>query len=429
MSMFASLPLELRLAVLFVVGLSAGAAVNWFADALRFEPRALSPWSHPPVGISRRRRHRLPLVGWLARRHETQHYGELFWVRPLLVELSLALALPWLYWFEVVQAGLLPAGVGPFPGAPANNPFVLSLQANFVSHAILLVLMLAASLVDLDDKIIPDLITVPGTLVGLLLAALWPASLLPELVRNAVGVQQLGFVTLASPIDLPAVLGPRPESAGLWLALGCYWLWCVGLLPRLWRARHGWRRAAALLIARIVREPASRVVAAIAVLGSAGIVAIWWRGGDAWTGLLTALVGMAATGGLVWLVRRAGTLALDREAMGFGDVTLMAMIGSYLGWQAGLLVFFVAPFWGLAAVAVTTLVRVLRRRGEFDSEIPYGPFLCLAAATVALRWAPWWDWAQDLFALGWLVPAMALVSLGLLTLILAAWRGLTTRRT
>lgn len=428
MSAFASLPLELRLTALFFAGLSAGAAVNWFADALRFEPRALSPWSHPPAGLRRRRRHRLPLLGWLVRRHETSHYGELFWVRPLLVELSLALALPWLYWFEVVQAGLLPAGFGPIPGAPANNPFVLSLQASFVSHAILLVLMLAAALVDLDDKIIPDLITVPGTLIGLLLAAIWPTSLLPEEMFNAVGVREIHFLTLASPIDLPASLGPRPETAGLWLALGCYWLWCAGLLPRLWRSRHGWRRATAVLIARIVREPASRVIGALAVLGSTGIVAVWWRGGDGWIGLLTALVGMAATGGLVWLVRRAGTLALDREAMGFGDVTLMAMIGSYLGWQAGLLVFFVAPFWGLAAVAMTTLVRVLRRRGEFDPEIPYGPFLCLAAATVALRWAPWWDWARDLFGLGWLVPAMALVSLGLLTLMLAAWRGLTTRR-
>jgi len=428
MSAFASLPLELRLAGLFVVGLLAGAAVNWFADALRFEPRALSPWSHPPAGLSRRRRHRLPLVGWLARRHEARHYGELFWVRPLLVELSLALALPWLYWFEVVQAGLLPQGFGPLPGAPANAPLVLWLQAGFVSHAVLLVLMLAASLVDLDDKIIPDLVTVPGTLIGLLLAAFWPASLLPEAIWNAAGGAQVTFVTLASPNDLPATLGPFPATAGLWLALGCYWIWCLGLLPRMWRSRHGWRRAAALVIARIVREPASRVIAAIAVLGSAGIVAVWWRGGEGWTGLLTALVGMAATGGLVWLVRRAGTLALDHEAMGFGDVTLMAMIGSYLGWQAGLLIFFVAPFWGLAAVALTTVVRVLRRRGQFDPEIPYGPFLCLAAATVAVRWAPWWEWAQELFGLGWLVPAMAVVSLGLLTLMLAAWRGLTGRR-
>jgi leader peptidase (prepilin peptidase)/N-methyltransferase len=137
---------------------------------------------------------------------------------------------------------------------------------------------------------------------------------------------------------------------------------------------------------------------------------------------------MAAAGGIVWFVRRAGTLALQRDAMGFGDVTLMAMIGSYLGWQAGLLIFFVAPFWGLASVVLMWIIRSLRRSGKFDPEIPYGPFLCLAAATVAVRWAPWWEWAQELFRLGWLVPTMALVALGLLTLMLSAWRGLTGRR-
>ncbi|MGD9646924.1 MAG: prepilin peptidase [Pirellulales bacterium] len=428
MSTFASLPLELRMAALFLVGLFTGAAINWFSDHLRFEPTAISPWSRPPEGLRRRRRHRLPLVGWLVRRHETPHYGELFWVRPLLVELSLALALPWLYWFEVARAGLLPFGAVPPGGGQPDLLLVLWLQAGFCSHALLLVLMLAASLVDLDDKIIPDLITVPGTLAGLLLATLWPASLLPEVIWNGGGAPQVTFVTLASPNIFPADLGARPATAGLWIALGCYAIWCVGLLPRPWRSRHGWRRATALLLARIAREPASRFIAALAALGNAGIIVTWWRGGASWIGLLTALVGMAATGGIVWLVRRAGTLALQRDAMGFGDVTLMAMIGSYLGWQAGLLIFFVAPFWGLASVVLMWIVRRLRRRGEFDPEIPYGPFLCLAAATVVVRWAPWWEWAQELFRLGWLVPTMAMVALGLLTLMLAAWRGLSGRR-
>ena len=123
--------------------------------------------------------------------------------------------------------------------------------------------------------------------------------------------------------------------------------------------------------------------------------------------MLTALVGLAASGGIVWAVRLIGTAALRREAMGFGDVTLMMMIGTFLGWQAGLILFFLAPFAGL----VIGLMQLVLRR---DDVIPYGPFLCLAAAAVVVGWAPIWNWAQPIFGLGWLVPAMLIVCLALL---------------
>ena len=40
-------------------------------------------------------------------------------------------------------------------------------------------LMLVATFIDFDEKTIPDEITIPGTLLGLLFAALWPDSHLP----------------------------------------------------------------------------------------------------------------------------------------------------------------------------------------------------------------------------------------------------------
>ena len=85
--------------------------------------------------------------------------------------------------------------------------------------------------------------------------------------------------------------------------------------------------------------------------------------------------------------------------MGFGDVTLMAMIGSFLGWQAMPIIFFLAPLAGL----VVGLVQWFVYR---DNVIPYGPFLCLATLGVFLLWGPIWLWAMPLYAEPWLVPAV-----------------------
>jgi leader peptidase (prepilin peptidase)/N-methyltransferase len=68
----------------------------------------------------------------------------------------------------------------------------------------------------------------------------------------------------------------------------------------------------------------------------------------------------------------------EKEAMGLGDVKLMAMIGSFLGWEEALLVFFVAPFFG----AMVGVVSKLKTGREI---IPYGPYLSLAAL-IALLW-------------------------------------------
>ena len=74
--------------------------------------------------------------------------------------------------------------------------------------------------------------------------------------------------------------------------------------------------------------------------------------------LYSSFLGMAFGGGLVWAIRIIGTIALQKEAMGFGDVTLHAMIGAFLGWQAALLVFVMAPFAALLVVLIQFIVTV-----------------------------------------------------------------------
>jgi hypothetical protein len=109
---------------------------------------------------------------------------------------------------------------------------------------------------------------------------------------------------------------------------------------------------------------------------------------------------MAFGGVLVWGVRIVGYLGLHKEAMGFGDVTLMAMIGAYLGWQSTIIVFFLAPF-AAVVIALTQFLLTGRR------DIPFGPYLCAGALLLVLNFQYLWaNWGEHIFGMGWIVPAL-----------------------
>ncbi len=174
------IPLALRLVAVFVVGVCLGSFVNWAIYALAWTPRPISPWSRLPVDSPRDAgRIACPYLGWLALRREADMHGRGFWIRPLLLEVGFGVALALLYWWEVVRLALIQPQVGPAPIVPP----MLALHLQFFSHAILLCWMLAASFIDIDEKIIPDEITVTGTLLGLLIAAIVPMSLLPHVAE------------------------------------------------------------------------------------------------------------------------------------------------------------------------------------------------------------------------------------------------------
>jgi leader peptidase (prepilin peptidase) / N-methyltransferase len=106
-----------------------------------------------------------------------------------------------------------------------------------------------------------------------------------------------------------------------------------------------------------------------------------------WVGVLGLLVGM----GLTQFFRKSASFVFRREAMGFGDVTLMGMIGAFLGWKAAVLTFFLAPFPGLVHTAWKLLKYLEKRiRGRqlsaADREIPLGPYLSMAATSLYFLW-------------------------------------------
>jgi len=114
-----------------------------------------------------------------------------------------------------------------------------------------------------------------------------------------------------------------------------------------------------------------------------------------WDAILGMFVGAGAISVTGWL----GEVALKRPAMGFGDVTLMAVVGAALGPQRALLTIFVAAL--IAPIVLLGIVYPLTSRGTIDEagqlglplessagwkrrELPFGVFLAPAALITLL---------------------------------------------
>ena len=108
-------------------------------------------------------------------------------------------------------------------------------------------------------------------------------------------------------------------------------------------------------------------------------------------GLGGSMLGYLVGGGLVWGIRIFGTLGFGKEAMGMGDVHLLAGVGAVVGWWDPILIFFIAPFSGLLYHGCTV---ILEKIGKKQSEIPYGPHLAVATLLVVfLRPGVNWVWS------------------------------------
>ena len=317
-----------------------------------------------------------------------------------IVEVATVLTAAALWWWEVRLQAQLPVAV-----AAVDVP---TLGLRWAAHAILFLFLAAASWVDLRHRVIPDAITVPGVLAGLAWNALLPGTLLP-----IAAFRERSFAPPAAELDVLAVAGGLGAS-GLpgWLAgpgglaaagvLFAVWWW-VATPPEAPAGRHqGWL-------------PSGRTL--IAIAGGVGLVAAWSVGGKHWAGLVTAIVGLAVSASLVWGTRAGASWALGREAMGFGDVTLMAMAGAWLGWQACLLACMLAVFIGL----VHGLMQLL---WHSEAELPFGPSLCLGSAAVVVAWRPLWELAAPQFERPLEMALVAALVIALTAVTLWAWARL-----
>jgi leader peptidase (prepilin peptidase)/N-methyltransferase len=101
--------------------------------------------------------------------------------------------------------------------------------------------------------------------------------------------------------------------------------------------------------------------------------------------VLAALLGAAVGFGILWLVGVAGKWAFKEEAMGGGDIKMMAMVGAFVGWQGVLLTIFLGALAGTAIFLPLTLVG--RKR-----LVPFGVFLAVGAAVTYVIGPSIIDW-------------------------------------
>ncbi|MFY9343878.1 MAG: prepilin peptidase [Planctomycetota bacterium] len=317
---------------MFAVGAALlGACVGSFLNVVIWrlpqeDPRrrSLGGRSHcPHCGALIRWYHNVPVLAWVWLRARAACCKQPISVRYPLV--------------EALTAGLFVAlwqwpPAGPVVAATADGGARVDVEAAaaFGFHALFLAFLVALSFIDFDTQLLPDALTKPGMVVGLL-AGLWPG--------------------LAGAI---ADDGTTPLALRTLLASG---------------------------------------------------------------------LGLLAGGGVTWAIRWLGSLAFRKEAMGFGDVKLMAMIGAFLGWQGALLTMFLGCVSGAVCGGIGALFGGATR-------IPFGPYLALGAVValfarddiVTFLFTTWPEWQRASPNAPWLLAGAAAVSLVLLFLLVRRGR-------
>ena len=285
-------------------------------------------------------------------------------------------------WWEVIYQGLLPHNVV----RTAANPSALFIRA--WGHLIFFWFLAAAAWVDIRYRVIPDVITTPGVLCGLIALAIFPEILLPVPV-----ITERSFAAATLTEDFLVAWGPLNASKDvdrsvqhLATTMALFVLWWVICTARWTPKNKELSKNLVQKVSQCVSEPRNLVL----VLGVAVLSIVNWLGGVRLAAIESGMIGLAVSAGIVWFTRAGASLALGREAMGMGDVTLMAMVGIWLGWQPAVLIFFLATFIGL----VHGLFQLIMHR---ENELPFGPSLCLAAVLITLLWQPVWAWAAVLF--------------------------------
>lgn len=88
-----------------------------------------------------------------------------------------------------------------------------------------------------------------------------------------------------------------------------------------------------------------------------------------------SLIGLLTGGGILYTIALLYYLIRKQDGMGGGDIKLLAMIGSFLGWQSLPFVIFASSVSG----SLIGILAIIVQKKDSATRIPFGPFLSLAA--------------------------------------------------
>lgn len=113
--------------------------------------------------------------------------------------------------------------------------------------------------------------------------------------------------------------------------------------------------------------------------------------------LADAFLGAGIGAGALWVVATAYARLRGREGLGFGDVKMMLLIGTFLGIQRTFLTILAGSLLG--SVVGILFIR-LARKDFRNYELPFGSFLGLAAMLVTFYGTAILNWYQSLLRPG-----------------------------